>query len=208
MTEEEWLACDDPRAMVKFLIGKVSGRKLRLLACNFIPHEFLDRPEDNWIYTALSTAEKMAEGTAPLSEVKRWRSTCRNNDGPNPFLVQAIRATLRKDALATAISCLSSLKRFDRDLEIASIDLAFVARVRELVGNPFRPITLSPSWLTSTVLSLAQGIYEDRAFDRMPILADALGDAGCDNEEILNHCRAPGPHCRGCFAVDLILGKE
>ena len=63
-----------------------------------------------------------------------------------------------------------------------------------MAGNPFRPITLNPSWLTSTVLALANGIYEEKAFDRMPILADALQDAGCDNEDILNHCRQPGEH--------------
>jgi hypothetical protein len=78
----------------------------------------------------------------------------------------------------------------------------------EVFGNPFRPITLDPSWLTSTVLALANGIYTERAFDRMPILADALQDAGCDNENILNHCRAPGPHTRGCWVCDLLLNKS
>jgi hypothetical protein len=65
-----------------------------------------------------------------------------------------------------------------------------------------------PSWLTSTVLALATGIYEEKAFDRMPILADALQDAGCDNEEILNHCRQPGVHVKGCWVVDLLLNKK
>jgi hypothetical protein len=79
---------------------------------------------------------------------------------------------------------------------------------RDIFGNPFRPATLDPSWRTSTVLALAQGIYEERAFDRMPILADALEDGGCSDPQILNHCRGPGPHVRGCFVIDLILGKE
>ena len=61
--------------------------------------------------------------------------------------------------------------------------------LREIFSNPFRPTILNPSWLTSTVLSLANGIYSEKAFDRMPILADALQDAGCDNEYVLNHCR-------------------
>jgi hypothetical protein len=74
--------------------------------------------------------------------------------------------------------------------------------------NPFRPATLDPAWLTSTVVALARGIYEDRAFDRMPILADALQDAGCDNEDVLSHCRAEKwEHVRGCWVVDLVLGK-
>ena len=61
---------------------------------------------------------------------------------------------------------------------------------------------------TETVFALATGIYTERAFDRMPILADALEDAGCDNADILEHCRGDGPHVRGCWVVDLILEKE
>jgi hypothetical protein len=79
--------------------------------------------------------------------------------------------------------------------------------LRDIFGNPFHPASINPSWLTSTVVALAEGIYQDRAFDRMPILADALQDAGCDNEDILNHCLQPGEHVRGCWALDLILGK-
>ena len=67
---------------------------------------------------------------------------------------------------------------------------------------------IDPRWLTSTVIDLAQVIDEERAFDRIPILADALMDAGCDNEEIIAHCRSESPHIRGCWVVDLLLGKE
>ncbi|WP_157470099.1 hypothetical protein [Gemmata sp. SH-PL17] len=63
-------------------------------------------------------------------------------------------------------------------------------------------------WLTPDVLALARGIYEDQDFSAMPILADALQDAGCDNDDILSHCRGPGPHVRGCWVVDSVLGKE
>jgi hypothetical protein len=84
----------------------------------------------------------------------------------------------------------------------------FCNLLHDIFGNPFRPVTLNPTWLTSTVLALATGIYEEKAFDRMPILADALQDAECDNADILNHCRQPGEHTRGCFVVDLLLGKS
>ena len=80
---------------------------------------------------------------------------------------------------------------------------------RCVFGNPFRPAAFDPAWRSSDAMILARGIYDDRAFDRMPILADALQDAGCDSEELLNHLRAPdAPHVRGCWALDLVLGKE
>jgi hypothetical protein len=88
---------------------------------------------------------------------------------------------------------------------------AIAGLLREIFGNPFRPVTVDPAWLRwndGTVPKIAQGIYEERAFCRLPILHDALLDAGCDNEDILAHCRGDGPHVRGCWVIDLILGKE
>jgi hypothetical protein len=79
--------------------------------------------------------------------------------------------------------------------------------LRCVFPNPLRRPTMLPAWRTQDVVGLARGIYEDRAFDRLPILADALMDAGCDNEQVLGHCLSDGPHVRGCFAVDLVLGK-
>jgi hypothetical protein len=80
--------------------------------------------------------------------------------------------------------------------------------LRDIFGNPFRPVELDPGWLAPNVVMLAQRIYEDRAFDRMPELADALGAAGCKVAEILSHRRQLGEHVRGCWVVDLILGRE
>jgi hypothetical protein len=84
--------------------------------------------------------------------------------------------------------------------------------LRDLFGNPFRPPPTPASavlaWNDRTVVRIARAIYEERAFDRLPILADALLDAGCDDEELIRHCRSEGPHVRGCWAVDLILGKS
>jgi hypothetical protein len=81
-----------------------------------------------------------------------------------------------------------------------------------IFGNPFRPppsvADSVRSWNQNTIPKLAQAIYDERAFDRLPILADALEDAGCHDADILGHCRQPGPHVRGCWAVDLLLGKS
>jgi hypothetical protein len=81
--------------------------------------------------------------------------------------------------------------------------------LREIFGNPFRPVAFDPAWRTSDVMALATGIYESRDFTPTPILADALQDAGCDCDDLLNHCRGPqATHVRGCWALDLVLGKE
>jgi hypothetical protein len=80
---------------------------------------------------------------------------------------------------------------------------------RDIFGNPFRPVAFDPAWRTDTTVAVARQVYESREFGAMPILADALQDAGCENQTILNHCRdANQPHVRGCWVVDLVLGKE
>jgi hypothetical protein len=80
--------------------------------------------------------------------------------------------------------------------------------VPELIGDPFVPVTFDPEWRTSTAVSLSKQMYESRDFSAMPILADALQDAGCEADAILAHCRDPRQvHVRGCWVVDLVLGK-
>jgi hypothetical protein len=83
--------------------------------------------------------------------------------------------------------------------------------VRDIFGNPSHPVAVEPAWLAwndATVPAIARHIYDNRAFHVLPILADALEDAGCTNADLLDHCRSPGPHVRGCWAVDLLLGKS
>ncbi|MCI0456355.1 MAG: hypothetical protein L0Z62_05185 [Gemmataceae bacterium] len=90
--------------------------------------------------------------------------------------------------------------------------------LRDLFGNPFRPVAVDPSWLTwygGTVLRLAQATYHERHLPegtldspRLAVLADALEEAGCTDADILGHLRGPGPHVRGCWVIDLLLGKN
>ncbi|VTR93297.1 Uncharacterized protein OS=Sorangium cellulosum (strain So ce56) GN=sce5710 PE=4 SV=1 [Gemmata massiliana] len=82
------------------------------------------------------------------------------------------------------------------------------ALLRDIFGNPFRPVAFSPEWRTSTAVAVAAQMYESREFGAMPILGDALQDAGCDSADVLDHCRGPGPHVYGCWVADLVLGKE
>jgi hypothetical protein len=82
------------------------------------------------------------------------------------------------------------------------------ALVRDIFQNPFRPpVVLAPEWRTDTAVAIARQMFESGEFGGVPILADALQDAGCDNEYILNHCRSEHPHARGCWVVDLVLEK-
>jgi hypothetical protein len=79
--------------------------------------------------------------------------------------------------------------------------------LRDVFGNPFRPVTVESGWLTPTVIALAQAIYQERQFGDLPRLADAMEVMGCRDADILAHCRQVGEHVRGCWAVDLLLGK-
>ena len=83
--------------------------------------------------------------------------------------------------------------------------------LRDIFGNPFRPVAIDPAWLAwndGAILRMAQSIHDEQAFDRLPFLAEALEDAGCTDRSILTHCRGPGPHAKGCWLVDLVLGKR
>jgi hypothetical protein len=92
-------------------------------------------------------------------------------------------------------------KRWEQYVRLVSDQL------RDIFGNPFRPVAPDPAWFSLSIVQLAETIYHRRAFDRMPELADALEQAGCTNADILAHCRGPGPHVRGCWVIDMILGK-
>ena len=93
--------------------------------------------------------------------------------------------------------------------EFEGVRRVYCDLTRDIFGNPFRPVAFSPEWRTDNAVSLAQGMYESRDFSAMPILADALQDSGCDNTNLLNHCRDEQQvHVRGCWVVDLVLGKS
>jgi hypothetical protein len=80
--------------------------------------------------------------------------------------------------------------------------------IRCVFGNPFRPVAFPARWRRSAVVKLADAIYVERAFQRLPELANALHDAGCEDADVLAHCRGEGPHVRGCWVLDGVLGKS
>ena len=91
---------------------------------------------------------------------------------------------------------------------LAAEDVFQCHLLRDIVGSPFHAVRFDPAWGSQRATALAQRMYESRDFTLMPDLADVLENAGCDNADILSHCRNPGPHVRGCWVVDLILGKS
>jgi hypothetical protein len=134
------------------------------------------------------------------------RRAARTIDGQPPVGERAVRLTFELTAWESYGGSLVANRTVKLVAEHAS-NLPVVALIRDIFGNPFRPVTFSPDWRTGTVVSLARQMYEGREFSAMPILADALQDAGCDNADVLDHCRGSGPHIRGCWVVDLVLGK-
>jgi hypothetical protein len=213
MTEAEWLAATDPAPMLRTLPDKGTPgcrRRLRLFAASCCRrHDFARRGSDG--LCAVEVAELLADGLATNVDRKdavaslRVRKMCLSTD----------IAVLRGNPLTAARECAAwtsrgpvtgtGLQQSVTDPHEAAVQASFL---RDIFGNPFRPVSANPAWLTPTVVALAEGIYADRAFDRMPILTDALQDAGCDHTNILAHCRGPGPHVRGCWVVDLVLGKS
>jgi hypothetical protein len=209
MKEREWIKSKDPGALLLFLAqAKISERKRRLFGCaccRLIWHRLFRESLRN----AVEVAEKFADGAIGREEIEVVRDEMNAAAAEIDFVdeledaADAVRAV--RDAVwggdwqvaQHAARCAWKAKKKSQ-----------VGLIRDIFGNPFRPVTINPAWRTSNVTALAQAIYDDRAFDRLPILADALEDAGCDNADILNHCRQPGVHVRGCWVVDLVLGKE
>ncbi len=210
MTEAEWLAQTHPSPMLTYLRGTASNRKLRLFACACC-RRVLHLMPDGRSKWALGVAEAVADGLA--DDIERNRASEMRRGLPNDHVGWALLPdafdAAQSGAMYTAGAVASATKPARRQAARAAESLAQVEVLCDIFGNPFRPVTGEPAWLTSDVLALANGIYEERAFDRMPILADALQDAGCTNEVVLNHCRdASQPHARGCWVVDLLLNKS
>jgi hypothetical protein len=205
MTEAEWLACDDPSAMLEALTGKASARKLRLLACATCWDHSPPFPHPA-VTEELTVAERYADGEATEQEraaafVANVEESLRVGQGAGweHFFLVGFAVGESSGELGTHLR-----NRASGRPSLA----AYPSTIRCIFGIPFRLVTFDPEWRTTTAVQLAQGIYDSRDFSALPILADALQDAECDTDDILDHCRGPGSHVRGCWVVDLVLGKE
>lgn len=225
MTESEWLTCNDPYEMLTWLRGRASARKLRLFACGGCRLSWGSLPEGS--RTAVETSERFADGEATWNELKTacygigmevfegigMRNWCAQSARDASSKVEPERAWVRglpssrlpdrEDQFSVYGSVVYSLSGYRETYRATH-----AALLRDLFGNPFRPTALDTTCKSPAVLSLAQSIYDHHAFDQLPALANALEEAGCRSGELLGHCRSPGRHIRGCWAVDLVLGKE
>jgi hypothetical protein len=217
MTEAEWGACAGPKRMLEHLRGRAGDRKWRLFACGCC-RRFWQLLADDRSRNAVEVAERYADGLSTAEEMgaakagaeEVWRSQWVYGDTENPPAAYAAGGAataafpiaghrMAESAVWAGQGCGGRRERR------AQSDL-----FRCVFGNPFRPAAVDPSWPAwngGAVRNLARTIYDERAFDRLPILADALEEAGCDNADVLGHCRGGGEHVRGCWVVDLLLGK-
>jgi hypothetical protein len=269
MTEEEWLACDDYAAVLRFVHARITVRQARLCmagCCRLWEGNFSD-PRIPRIITAAERCADRADAEHALRAFSqqyhfvreprlptsgRWKTLahaladahhkldeCRaagtwddaRHRTADSAMAHALYMSLREDPLETftggsgdaVLSCMRLLDRvdvlqprdrpgqslFEIDQAKEQIRMVLANVLRDIFGNPFRPVAFFPEWRTDTAVTLARTTYESREFSAMPILADALQDAGCDSEDVLTHCRdTNATHVRGCWVVDLVLGKE
>jgi hypothetical protein len=217
MTEQEWLKCKTPHKMLEFLQGRTSERKLRLFACSCCR-----RIPASATYArarkAIEVAERYADGLASRHEMREAgkaadRGATWVRDGTRSAAVAASQACSSLRETAYFRTCLNVLDNDAPTPAAMKKERAILAGLlRDLVGPlPFRAVTVDPSWLSwdaGAIPKMAQAIYEDCSFAELPILADALEEAGCSDADILAHCRRRGEHARGCWVLDLILARK
>ena len=211
MTQQEWLASKDPMAMMdhlKIQFHQPSDRKLRLFACACC------RLTQSMHYPRAQAVVKVAEEAS--EEPKITRSLHRRLSEARQS-IDAIRGWF------WCVTCLDIAVGLRQTLywectergdygDAGGTDRSQIANLaRDIFGNPFHPVILNPSWLiwhSGLLVSMARRMYDSRDFSDIPVLADALEEAGCTNPDVLSHCRQQGAiHVRGCWLIDLLLNK-
>jgi hypothetical protein len=230
----EWMTSEAPWPMFQWLAGlerKVSPRKLRLYGlalCRLI----LGLEQDDDCAAGIALAKAMTFGAAEAPHIAKMRSRLRSKiedlmKNYRSFDSEAFGAILWRTKAVHYLyqdddDYLSDAPIYPNDPQLTEVYCAAGYAItgwpygvelapdllREVLGNPFRPVPILPQWRTPEVVNLAQTIFQDERFDRLPELAMALATAGCMDERILAHCRRPNDHVRGCWVVDLVLGRE
>ena len=203
--------------MLEFFRGKASDRKLRLFAVACDRCGLSSFLSGFWAGSSkgIEVVERYADGHATVDELARLENPWdfRGDEGngwsrlslSEPFHTTSA-AQIAREVAASAGHRTTTYNAYSAARNKMANVLASL--LRDIFGNPFRPIAIDPSWLTPTVKALAESIYTDRTFDQLPLLADELVKSGCANPDILDHCRGAGVHVRGCCVVDGVLRRE
>jgi hypothetical protein len=234
MNEGEWLASTDPQLMLAFLCdsGRLSERKARLFSVA-VCRRLWPLLTDERSRQAVEVAERFADNQATSEELSVAAEEARHAVSEPAGAAFAAWATAGGFTTAAAAAAWAAREaaeaaagiphtptdsdpwQLTHPQEFAKKEGAWraercqqAALLRCIAGNPVRPVGMKGSWRASHLIALATGIYEERRWQDMPVFADALEEADCRDGVILAHCRGPGSHARGCFVVDLLLGKE
>jgi hypothetical protein len=210
MTEEEWLVCADPVELMRAIMDRTSERKRILVICACCRHLW------DWLSDDF---RKIVGHFEQIAEDSKHPERIWEHDLGSAFDDTVSRAPESVQHALYALDAVMNYAWRDDWLDIKWVDSSpwiderkvQVLLVRDIVGNPFRcfnDAASRPSSKSGAIGQLAQTIYADRTFDRLPILADALEEAGCTQVDVLRHLRNCGEHVRGCWALDLVLGKE
>jgi hypothetical protein len=224
MTRKAWNACYDPLAMLCFLSGRASGRQFRLFATACARDEFANGtipvgecPPERMpqYYAAIEAAEAFADGGPPFRHSPAY-------NGVFHWAAQPVCDVITDEDVAhAALGFNADVGLWTTPIEKIVPEMIRRYRthpahyLRDVFGFVFHEAPLNPACRTPTVLALAQAAYEDRLIpvghlhqDRLAVLADALEDAECADADLLGHLRSARPHVRGCWALDLVLGKS
>jgi hypothetical protein len=226
MTEDQWRTSTDPQAMLLHLRRGASPRKFRLFSVACCRHIWglLEDPRSR---EAVEVGERYADGLADEAERRDAAERARavdpsERDGPAFAALMAVDLNsppghtdadwgLAIEARAGAADVAPRLAHAAEagGSDLSDMRLAHCHLIRDVFGNPFRPVAIDPTWRPPLVMSLARGIYNRRAFDRMPLLGELLKEAGCRDAEVLEHCTpGQGGHVRGCWLIDALLGRS
>ena len=202
MTEQEWYTLLNKK--------QLSNRKLRLfsVSCCYDIWDFLTDQRSKDVIIA---AEQFADGLITKQELETARDLAWNAYSAVAGRAASVAGWAAANAAAANAAGWATAWNAYSAVAAASVKVReqkeklYCQFLNDIVGN--KQTIIDPRWLTSTVIDLSQTIYEEKVFERMPILSDALMDAGCDDNDILSHCRE-GIHVRGCWLLDLILEKS
>jgi hypothetical protein len=206
MTEQEWMVCADPTPMLQFLASKKNKRKLAMFGVARCRHISRLCSDERGLI-AIDVAERYADRKAKINEV---RVACRNAREDATGIVRPLGHYVNEIAVlynAAFNAYLVSEYALKAAPDQAGEKALQCALLREVFGNPFRRFRISRRWLTPKVKQLCEQVYAESSFDQLRLLADALDQAGCTEADILRHCRNEGLHVKGCWAIDVLLGK-